>query len=122
MNAVGALMFTWVVKYYALAMARLISGFGTTLFCIYHPLFVETFLKKNKSIWLPVLTLCGPLGTTIGYAVTGGLLSVGETDDKGTFKPYFNWNTPFYALFLACCATFVLIMFIPSNIINIDEC
>ena len=76
MNGCGALLFTYVKSYYALAFARFVCGFGTTLFCIYHPLYVETFQKNSKGIWLPVITLCGPLGTTIGYATTGAILSL----------------------------------------------
>jgi predicted MFS family arabinose efflux permease len=46
MNGCGALLFTWVAQYYALAFARFVCGFGTVLFCIYHPLFVQTYLKE----------------------------------------------------------------------------
>lgn len=121
LNGCGALLFTWVVKYYALAFARFMCGFGTTLFCIYHPLYVETFQKHNKGIWLPVLTLCGPLGTTIGYATTGGILSVKWWNEKNELVSFYHWNDPFYGLFLACCIVFLIIIFIPADFINIDE-
>jgi len=82
---------------------------------------VETFFKSKRGIWLPVLTLCGPLGTTIGYSVTGGILSVKTTNSVGDLKGYYDWNVPFYGLFVACCCAFLLILFIPSSYINIDE-
>ena len=82
-------------------------------------MYVETFQKLNKGIWLPVLTLCGPLGTTIGYSVTGALLAV-VCDNDDDISCY-HWNVPFYGLFIACCVAFGIVIFIPASYINIDE-
>ena len=43
LNACGALLFTWVVQYYPAAFARFMCGFGTVLFQIYLPIFIETY-------------------------------------------------------------------------------
>jgi len=69
--------------------------------------------------------LCGPLGTTIGYAVTGGILSYKEwkvnDDGVNVLASTYHWNYPFYGLFISSCVVFGIIIFIPSDFINIDE-
>lgn len=111
LNGVGASFFFITSDYYILSLARFMSGFGQILVSIYNPLFVDTFFdEKGKSFWLPICIICGPLGTCIGYSVTGILTSTG-----------FNWTTSFFFLSMCNAGCFVLFNMISSGYINLNE-
>ena len=42
-------------------------------------------------------------------------------NEDGEMVATSHWNDPFYGLFFACSAVFVILFFIPANIINIDQ-
>ena len=110
-NGVGAQAYIYFWNYYALSVARFISGFGQILLSIYNPLFVDTFCTgKGKAIWLPIVMICGPFGSCFGYSLTGAMTSMG-----------YRWTTPFLILAISQVVLFSLFLIIPSSYINLKE-
>lgn len=78
---------------------------------IYLPIFVDTmFSTKAKATWLPIVSLCGPLGSCIGYSITGTLTSMGH-----------NWTVSFFLLAVSMAVCLVIWILIPSSYTNLDE-
>jgi MFS family permease len=96
-------------------------GFGTVLFQIYMPIFIETFYQESKGVWLPMLTVTSPLGTTLGYVISGGVLSLRTKNEFDEVVPFYHWNTPFYAIFVLSVAAYLFVCVIPEKYLNIDE-
>lgn len=111
-NGAGLLLFVMNDNFYWMSFARLISGFFQIFVIIYIPLYCDCFGNaRTKPIMLSMILLAGPLGLVVGYGCTGILLSLG-----------LSWRQSFVVQGLIMFGAAFTITFIPSRLIDIDDC
>jgi hypothetical protein len=58
-------------------ICRFMTGFTQVFPAIYYPVWADTFgaTDKQKTIWLTVLLICGPIGVLLGYIMSAWFIS-----------------------------------------------
>ena len=76
---------------------------------IYTPLFVDAFFRaRQKAVWLSLIILGGPIGTCIGFSLSGFLTAHG-----------YDWRISFFVLSIAMYVSTVLIWLLPNSYLDL---
>jgi len=69
--------FTQVYNFYGLMAIRFMTGFFQVFQSIYFPVWADKFgeTEKQKTMWLTIFILCGPVGVLLGYIVAAACIS-----------------------------------------------
>ena len=110
-NGLSLLLFAITRSFAVMCGTRCLSGFFQIFLTIYIPLYVDTFgTKTTKPIMLSLILLAPPIGVVIGYGITGICIANGT-----------NWRVSFIFQGATMAFCFLVIIFIPNRLINIDE-
>lgn len=87
-NGLGIFGFIMVSNFYIICFFRLLSGFAQIFLTIYIPIYCDCFgTKKLKPYMMSLILLAAPLGVTMGYGMSGILVSKG-----------YSWRMPFLVI------------------------
>jgi MFS family permease len=79
---------------------------------VYVPVFIDLYLvdEKRKGLWLALVNITSPIGTSIGYVGTGIITSYGG-----------HWWYFFSFIIITCAVFFVILMLIPDKYIELSQ-
>ena len=111
MGACTLIAFTQVYNFYGLMAIRFMTGFFQVFQSIYFPVWADTFggTEKQKTMWLTVLILCGPVGVLLGYIVAAAYIS--NTD----------WRWAFYTQVAIMIPVIFAILIVPLKYMDLEK-
>lgn len=110
-NGAGLLLFTISKEFWALCLARFMSGFFQVVLTIYIPLYADTFgTPTTRPIMMSMILVAGPIGVVAGYGVTAIIIGNG-----------YSWRWSFFVQGFVMAGSFVVTCLVPGYLLNINE-
>ena len=109
-NTATLLIFTFTDIYPILVICRMLTGLFQVSFCIYMPVWTDTFgNEQEKSRWLTYQLISSPLGVILGYGLAAAL------------QNNIGWKWAFYIMCFLLVPSTLGLIFMPRKYFDLDE-
>lgn len=105
-NIISLFIFPVTKNFFLLCLSRGLVGFFQVFLVIYFPVWVDTYGKEKKTLWITFLQLGVALGVFFGYGLTA------------IFVKYFTWRISFYTQIVLLTPCFVAFTFFDERLMS----